>query len=285
MLGIEAEEVEPAALITAILKAPGRPALVRRHRHLHQGAAARAMPRSAIPATTRSGSTPPSCAPRRSARAPISPSPRPAASSSRSTAAGSTPTSSTIRPASIARTMRSTSRSRSTARWPKAGSSFEERNLLLAEMTDEVAALVLEDNRLQTLALSIAERGGARALPQLVRVIEILEESGRLNRAVEGLDGNEELLRRAQAESRPHPARAGGPAVDREDARCRRRSRWRKFTDDPTLEPELLAAFPPQMQRAPRRRDPRSIACGARSSPPRSPTASSTGSASSRPSR
>jgi hypothetical protein len=36
---------------------------------------------------------------------------------------------------------------------------FEERNLLLAEMTDEVAAIVLEDNRLQTLALSIAERG------------------------------------------------------------------------------------------------------------------------------
>ena len=85
------------------------------------------------------------------------------------------------------------------ARWPKAGSGFEERNLLLAEMTDDVGALVLEDNRLQTLALSIAERGGARALPQLVRVIEILEESGRLNRAVEGLDSNEELLRRAQA--------------------------------------------------------------------------------------
>ena len=34
-------------------------------------------------------------------------------------------------------------------------------------MTDEVAGLVLEDNRLQTLALSIAERGGARALPAL----------------------------------------------------------------------------------------------------------------------
>src|SRR5207237_10571157 len=75
---------------------------------------------------------------------------------------------------------------------------LEERNLLLAEMTDDVGAIVLEDNRLQTLALSIAERGGARALPQLVRVIEILAARGRLNRAVEGLDTNEELLRRAQ---------------------------------------------------------------------------------------
>src|SRR5690606_25463218 len=73
--------------------------------------------------------------------------------------------------------------------------TLEARNALLADMTDEVAELVLEDNRLQTLALSIAEQGGARALPQLVRVIELLEESGRLNRAVEGLESNEELLR------------------------------------------------------------------------------------------
>jgi glutamate dehydrogenase len=54
----------------------------------------------------------------------------------------------------------------------------EDRNRLLVEMTDEVSEIVLEDNRLQTLALSIAERGGAAALPQLVRVIEVLEESG-----------------------------------------------------------------------------------------------------------
>jgi glutamate dehydrogenase len=47
--------------------------------------------------------------------------------------------------------------------------TLEARNTFLAEMTDEVAALVLEDNRLQTLALSIAERGGPSALPPLVR--------------------------------------------------------------------------------------------------------------------
>ena len=38
---------------------------------------------------------------------------------------------------------------------------IEPRNTLLASMTDDVADLVLEDNRLQTLALSIAESGGA----------------------------------------------------------------------------------------------------------------------------
>ncbi|MGQ0559809.1 MAG: NAD-glutamate dehydrogenase [Sphingosinicella sp.] len=126
--------------------------------------------------------------------------------------------------------------------------TFEARNALLADMEDEVAALVLEDNRLQTLALSIAERGGAGALPQQVRVIEMLEESGRLNRAVEGLESNEDLLRRAQQDhglTRPELAVLLSTAKMRMQAAIESA----KFTDDPTLEPELLAAFPPQMQK------------------------------------
>src|SRR5579884_2736128 len=38
--------------------------------------------------------------------------------------------------------------------------AFDKRNRLLAKMTDDVAEIVLEDNRLQSLALSIAEAGG-----------------------------------------------------------------------------------------------------------------------------
>jgi glutamate dehydrogenase len=124
---------------------------------------------------------------------------------------------------------------------------LEERNLLLAEMTDEVGAIVLEDNRLQTLALSIAERGGARALPQLVRVIEILEESGRLNRAVEGLESNEELLRRAQQNlglTRPELA----VLLSTSKMRLQAAIEQTKWTDDPTLIPELMAAFPKEIQ-------------------------------------
>ena len=74
--------------------------------------------------------------------------------------------------------------------------SFEARNEVLASMTDDVAHLVLEDNRLQTLALSIAEADGATAIPSYVRVIEIFENAGRLDRKVEGLAGNDDLLRR-----------------------------------------------------------------------------------------
>ena len=124
---------------------------------------------------------------------------------------------------------------------------FEERNLLLAEMTDDVADLVLEDNRLQTLALSIAERGGARDLPQLVRVIELLEESGRLNRSVEGLESNEELLRRAQDNrglTRPELAILLSTAK----MRLQTAIEMAAFTDDETLTPELCNAFPKQMQ-------------------------------------
>ncbi len=122
-----------------------------------------------------------------------------------------------------------------------------DRNALLVEMTDEVAAIVLEDNRLQTLALSIAERGGAAALPQLVRVMEILEESGRLNRTVEGLASNEELLRRAQEDrglTRPELA----VLLSTSKLALQAALEAGKITEDPTLTPELCNAFPKMMQ-------------------------------------
>jgi glutamate dehydrogenase len=125
--------------------------------------------------------------------------------------------------------------------------AFDARNALLAEMTDEVAAIVLEDNRLQTLALSIAERGGAADLPPLLRAIEILEESGRLNRAVEGLLSNEELMRRGQEDrglTRPELA----ILLSTSKMALQSALEAGKITEDPTLTPELLAAFPKTMQ-------------------------------------
>lgn len=71
------------------------------------------------------------------------------------------------------------------------------RNALLAEMTDTVAELVLEDNRQQALALSIAEHGGARSVGSYARVIEILEDLGALDRVTAGLGDKEALMRRA----------------------------------------------------------------------------------------
>ncbi|MGN6375635.1 MAG: NAD-glutamate dehydrogenase [Sphingomonas sp.] len=125
--------------------------------------------------------------------------------------------------------------------------SFENRNRLLAAMTDDVAQLVLEDNRLQTLALSIMENSAVAALPSYVRTIEIFEAAGRLDRVVEGLAANDELLRRAQDRrglTRPELAvllatakLALQDAIEHAD-----------LGRDPELTADLHAAFPPEMR-------------------------------------
>ncbi|MGR6329039.1 NAD-glutamate dehydrogenase [Sphingomonas sp. XXL09] len=125
--------------------------------------------------------------------------------------------------------------------------SFEDRNTLLASMTDDVAHLVLEDNRLQTLALSIAEADGAAAIPSYVRLIEIFENAGRLDRAVEGLAGNEDLLRRGlegQGLTRPELAVLLATAkLSLQDGIERA-----PLALAPELAPDLHAAFPPAMR-------------------------------------
>ncbi|MCL8025682.1 NAD-glutamate dehydrogenase [Nocardioides bruguierae] len=74
----------------------------------------------------------------------------------------------------------------------------KQRNQLLAQMTDEVASLVLRDNREQNLALANSLLGA----PALVNVHEDqmlrLEDDGVLSREVEGLPTTAEVQRRAE---------------------------------------------------------------------------------------
>ncbi|HSL84442.1 MAG TPA: NAD-glutamate dehydrogenase, partial [Thermoanaerobaculia bacterium] len=87
--------------------------------------------------------------------------------------------------------------------------ALEERNGLLAEMTEEVARLVLRDNYLQTQALSVAELQGRALLDAQHRMMRTLERSGHLDRALEALPDDEELARRqaaGQALTRPELA-------------------------------------------------------------------------------
>ncbi|HET7280721.1 MAG TPA: NAD-glutamate dehydrogenase domain-containing protein [Sphingomicrobium sp.] len=126
---------------------------------------------------------------------------------------------------------------------------FTKRNTLLAKMTDDVAELVLEDNRLQTLALSIAEAGGAQALPGQVRTIELLEAFGKLDRKVEGLGNSEDLLRRGQ-ENRglTRPELAAVLSMSKlvlQDA-----AEVLRLAEDPLVEPQLFDAFPKAMRKA-----------------------------------
>jgi glutamate dehydrogenase len=126
--------------------------------------------------------------------------------------------------------------------------SFEARNKLLAKMTDEVSEIVLEDNRLQSLALSIAEAGGAQAVPAHVRTIELLEASGRLDRKVEGLGSTEEFIRRAQeGRGLTRPELAVVLSISKlllQDA-----AEELQLSDDPLVEPQLFDAFPRPMRK------------------------------------
>jgi glutamate dehydrogenase len=107
--------------------------------------------------------------------------------------------------------------------------------------------MVLEDNRLQTLAISIAESRGARGLPGHVRTIELLEASGRLDRKVEGLVASEELLRRGQENrglTRPELA----VVLSMSKLALQEAAEDLRLASDPLLDDELFESFPRPMR-------------------------------------
>jgi glutamate dehydrogenase len=129
--------------------------------------------------------------------------------------------------------------------------STETRNRLLAEMTDEIAGLVLRNNYLQTLALSLAERRGSEDLGFENRLMQKLETRGLLDRTVEFLPSDMEISERAmRAQSLTRPELAITLA-------------YAKITlhddlldgdvpDDPYLAKELIRYFPkPVVERFP----------------------------------
>jgi glutamate dehydrogenase len=73
---------------------------------------------------------------------------------------------------------------------------LDARNKFLAAMTEEVARLVLRNNYLQTLALSLAQRRGLEDLGFQQRLMQILENRGLLDRAVEYLPDDMVLAER-----------------------------------------------------------------------------------------
>jgi len=122
------------------------------------------------------------------------------------------------------------------------------RNALLEDMTDEVAEIVLEDNRLQALALSIAEAGGPDATASYARLIEQLEDLGDLDRRNEGLADGDALTRRAadgKGLTRPELAVLLSSAkLVLQDA-----IEASGLTDDPILQDNLIAMFPEPMRK------------------------------------
>ena len=121
------------------------------------------------------------------------------------------------------------------------------RDTLLSAMTGSVADLVLRNNYEQTLAISRAERRGTANLPLQARLMASLEERGLLDRPVELLPDEDMLAERRQAGqglSRPEIGVLLSYAkivlfddLVRSD-----------LPDDPHLEKDLAAYFPPRMR-------------------------------------
>jgi glutamate dehydrogenase len=125
--------------------------------------------------------------------------------------------------------------------------SQDARNTLLANMTDEVGELVLRNNYLQTLSLSLFEKRGVSELGYVRRFMRHLEQEGRLDRAVEYLPNDNilmEMERRNQGLSRAEIAVLLAYAkLALHDALLAS-----DVPDEPYLARELVRYFPKELQ-------------------------------------
>ncbi|MCU1396015.1 MAG: NAD-specific glutamate dehydrogenase [Ilumatobacteraceae bacterium] len=125
--------------------------------------------------------------------------------------------------------------------------TVEERNEFLASMTNEVGELVLDDNRAQTMALTIARKQAFSMINVHTRYLHTLESEGWLNRALEFLPTDRQLAERqaaGQGLTTPefsvllaYTKNANVAEVLESD-----------LPDDPYLHAELVRYFPKPMQ-------------------------------------
>jgi len=128
----------------------------------------------------------------------------------------------------------------------------KQRNVLLAEMTEEIGHLVLRDNYQQTQAISVIESMAARDLDRHQRLIRAMERAGDLNRKLEFLPDDEEIAERLAAKrgmTRPEIAVIFAYAKNI----TYRELLDSDLPDDPQLAEDLTRYFPkPLQERFPR---------------------------------
>jgi glutamate dehydrogenase len=125
----------------------------------------------------------------------------------------------------------------------------KQRNLLLADMTDDVARLVLRNNYQQTQTISIEQARAPELLESHARLIRGLERRARLDRAVEFLPADDELAARAQARrglTRPEIA----VLLSYAKSAVYQALHDDSVLDDPFFAGDLVRYFPERLQRA-----------------------------------
>lgn len=126
--------------------------------------------------------------------------------------------------------------------------TLEERNKILEKMTDNVSHLVLEDNRLQTQAITIAQSQGSAILSSQAQFISSLEKSGLLNRQIEFLPSKKEIAKRQMDKvGLTRPELCVLLAYSKMDIYNRLLSS--KLVDDEYFTEELISYFPELMQK------------------------------------
>jgi glutamate dehydrogenase len=124
---------------------------------------------------------------------------------------------------------------------------MQSRNTLLAEMTHEVAGLVLRSNYLQTQALSMMEKFSGPRLGSKQHFISVLEEEGLLDRDLEFLPGDEELTdRRNREEGMTRPELS--VLLSYSKIRLYQQLLASDVPEDPYLSGELIRYFPQPLQ-------------------------------------
>ncbi|MHC6217673.1 NAD-glutamate dehydrogenase [Stenotrophomonas acidaminiphila] len=126
--------------------------------------------------------------------------------------------------------------------------TVEQRNKLLASMTDEVAGLVLMDNYRQNQAISLMERMSVKRLGSKQHFIRTLERQGLLDRQIEFLPSDAELSARkvrGQGLTRPELA----VLLSYSKIVAFQQLLESDIPEDPYLSKELLRYFPQPLQK------------------------------------
>ncbi|MCX8999516.1 NAD-glutamate dehydrogenase [Rhizobiaceae bacterium BDR2-2] len=121
------------------------------------------------------------------------------------------------------------------------------RNRLLVSMTDEVAQLVLRNNYLQGLAISLTERQGVANSETLSRLMNALESRGHLNRKVENLP-SETLFAERYAAGKPLTRPEIGVLLSYAKITLSDALVASDLPDDPWFARTLAGYFPERMQ-------------------------------------
>ncbi|WP_183459937.1 NAD-glutamate dehydrogenase [Microbulbifer rhizosphaerae] len=122
----------------------------------------------------------------------------------------------------------------------------KQRNQLLEEMTDSVSELVLNNNYNQTRALSVAEFQVAARIDEYRRTINALESEGRLRRALEFIPDNEQLnerQNRGQYLTRPELS----VLISYVKVKLKEELLNAQITDNPRVQEVVESAFPGEL--------------------------------------